>query len=277
MALSRARQRFIKATRVPDDDIDLERAALYIAQEAYPELAVEQFVEQLDKMADVVLQRLPEEAYPLRVMKAISEYLFGELGFSGNQLDYYNPQNSFLNDVLTRRSGIPITLSLVYLGIARRLDFAMVGIGMPGHFLIRPTQGEMDLFVDPFNGGEVLFLADCQERFQSLFGEQLPLRPEFLAPVSNRQVLARILTNLKAIYLHLGELDPLLAAIDRILILFPEAPIELRDRGLLYFRCNRWVESQQDLERYLAVKPDAPDRPAIRGLLDRIGQTPRDS
>jgi regulator of sirC expression with transglutaminase-like and TPR domain len=274
MALSRARQRFLKATRVPDDDIDLERAALYIAQEAYPTLEVEQFVEQLDKMADAVLQRLPEEAYPLRVIKAISQYLFEDLNFSGNQLDYYNPQNSFLNDVIERRCGIPITLSLVYLGIARRLDFPMVGIGMPGHFLIRPTQGEMDLFVDPFNRGEVLFLADCQERFQSLFGEQMPLRPEFLAPVSNRQVLARILTNLKAIYLQMGELDPLLAAIDRILILFPDAPIELRDRGLLYFRCDRWVESQQDLERYLAVKPDAPDRSAILGLLDRIGQAP---
>jgi regulator of sirC expression with transglutaminase-like and TPR domain len=128
MALSRARQRSLKATRVPDDDIDLERAALYIAQEAYPTLEVEQFVEQLDKMADAVLQRLPEEAYPLRVIKAISQYLFEDLNFSGNQLDYYNPQNSFLNDVIERRCGIPITLSLVYWRLRRRFFNGVAGL-----------------------------------------------------------------------------------------------------------------------------------------------------
>ena len=271
MDFSLARQQFLQATRQPDEQIDLERAALYIAQEEYPDLAVEAVVQQLDRMAAEMQDYLPTAPYPLKVVQAINRYLYEDLGFVGNAQDYYEPRNSFLNQVLERRTGIPITLSLVYLAIARRVNFPMVGIGMPGHFLIRPAVAEMEIFVDPFNGGEVLFLADCADRLQQMYGRPVPMPPQFLAAVTPRQFLARMLTNLKVIYFNQGNLTKTLAAIERILILFPEAPLELRDRGMLYFRLQRWVEARQDLETYLEKRPHADDRPVVQQLLKRIG------
>jgi regulator of sirC expression with transglutaminase-like and TPR domain len=273
MQLSLARQRFIQEVRQPDEYIDLERAALYIAQETYPDLDVEEYVAALDAMAEEVRERLPCEDYPLRTIKVINHYLYEDLGFRGNQQDYYNPQNSFLNDVIEYRVGIPITLALVYLGIAQRIAFPMVGVGMPGHFLIAPVQDEMAIFVDVFAGGEVLFAQDCADRLRMMYDGQLPMRSDFLVPITNRQFLARMLTNLKAIHLKQGDIEPLLAAIERILILFPEAPIELRDRGLIYYRLSRWMEAREDLERYLALQPRADDRHLISNLLEQIAKS----
>ncbi len=271
MHFSLARQRFLQATRQPDEQIDLERAALYIAQEEYPDLDVEAVVQDLDRMADEARDYLPVEPYPMKILQAINRYLYEDLGFVGNAQDYYEPRNSFLNQVLERRTGIPITLSLVYLAIARRVDFPMVGIGLPGHFLIRPAVEEMEIFVDPFHQGEILFLADCAERLQQVVGRPVPMQPQFLAAVTPRQFLARMLTNLKMIYFNKGDIAKTLAAIERILLLFPETPLELRDRGMLYFRLNRWVEARQDLEAYLEKVPQADDRPVVEKLLKRIG------
>jgi regulator of sirC expression with transglutaminase-like and TPR domain len=273
MQLSLARQRFIQEVRQPDEYIDLERAALYIAQETYPDLDVEEYVAALDAMAEEVRERLPCEDYPLRTIKVINHYLYQDLGFRGNQQDYYNPQNSFLNDVIEYRVGIPITLALVYLGIAQRIAFPMVGVGMPGHFLIAPVQDEMAIFVDVFAGGEILFVQDCADRLRTMYDGQLAMRSDFLTPITNRQFLARMLTNLKAIHLKQGDIAPLLAAIERILILFPEAPIELRDRGLIYYRLSRWMEAREDLERYLALQPRADDRHLISNLLEQIAKS----
>jgi regulator of sirC expression with transglutaminase-like and TPR domain len=273
MQLSLARQRFIQEVRQPDEYIDLERAALYIAQETYPDLDVEEYVAALDAMAEEVRERLPCEDYPLRTLKVINHYLYEDLGFRGNQQDYYNPQNSFLNDVIEHRVGIPITLALVYLGIAQRIAFPMVGVGMPGHFLIAPVQDEMAIFVDVFAGGEILFTQDCHDRLRKMFGGKLAMRSDFLTPITNRQFLARMLTNLKAIYLSQGDIDATLAAIERILILFPEAPIELRDRGLIYYRLTRWVEARQDLEQYLTIQPYADDRHLVTNLLEQIAKS----
>jgi regulator of sirC expression with transglutaminase-like and TPR domain len=205
MQLSLARQLFMREVRQPDEYIDLERAAFYIAQEAYPELDVEEYVALLDTMADEVRDRLPVEDYPLRTLKVLNDYLYGELGFKGNQTDYYNPQNSFLNDVLDRRTGIPITLALVYLSLAQRIAFPMEGIALPGHFLIRPVQSEMAIFVDAFNQGEILFEQDCETLLHKMFGDRIAMREQFLAPATNRQFLARMLTNLKATYASSGD------------------------------------------------------------------------
>ena len=160
MDFSLARQHFYQEVQQPDEQINLERAALYIAQEEYPDLDVDEYLNALDMMADDVREQLPIESYPLKILKTINHYLYGNLGFAGNTENYYDPRNSFLNDVIDRRTGIPITLSLVYLAIAQRLDFPMVGIGMPGHFLIRPIQEDMDIFVDAFSQGEILFPPD---------------------------------------------------------------------------------------------------------------------
>jgi regulator of sirC expression with transglutaminase-like and TPR domain len=270
MQLSLPRQRFIQAVRGADEDIDLEMAALYIAQEAYPELRPEVYVKRLDGMAEDLSARLPDTSYPLRLLKVMNQYLYKEQGFWGDRSQYYDPRNSFLNDVMDRKRGIPISLSLVYLSLAKRIGFPMEGVSFPGHFLIRPLYGEMMVFVDAFDGGEILFEEDCRLRLDQMFNQTLALRPEFLERASHRQFLARMLTNLKANYFGTGELELAYGAIERILILFPDAPIELRDRGLLLYRMRRWVESREDLERYLMVKPDAEDRSAVEEILARI-------
>jgi len=272
MDFSLARQHFYQEVQQPDEQINLERAALYIAQEEYLDLDVDEYLNALDMMADDVREQLPIESYPLKILKTINHYLYGNLGFAGNTENYYDPRNSFFNDVIDRRTGIPITLSLVYLAIAQRLDFPMVGIGMPGHFLIRPIQEDMDIFVDAFSQGEILFPQDCQDRLNQMSGQSVEMQPQFLAAVTPRQFLARMLTNLKATYLSRGEMEKVLAAIERILLLFPNAAFELRDRGILYFRTNRWIEARQDLEAYLDALPMADDRDTIRKLLNRIGQ-----
>jgi regulator of sirC expression with transglutaminase-like and TPR domain len=277
MQLSLARQLFIREVRQPDEYIDLERAALYIAQEAYPNLDIEEYVAALDTMAEEVREQLPLEDYPLRTLQVLNQYLYQDLGFQGNQTDYYNPQNSFLNDVIDRRTGIPITLSLVYLSLAQRIAFPMVGIGLPGHFLIRPLQNQMEVFIDAFNQGEILFAQDCEALLQKMFGDRLAMQEQFLEPVTNRQFLARMLTNLKAIYASEADLEGILAATERILILFPDAPVELRDRGMILFRLQRWVEARQDLERYLSVLPTANDRRMIENLLEHMQNTLLDS
>ncbi|NEN96226.1 MAG: hypothetical protein F6K50_11985, partial [Moorea sp. SIO3I7] len=134
MDFTSGRQGFYTEINQPDDQIHLAKAALYIAQEEYPDLAIDDYLNALDVMASDVEERLPEQRYPLRVIKTLNQYLYDDLGYSGNRSDYYDPGNSFLNQVIDRRTGIPITLSVVYLEVARRLDFPMVGIGMPGHF-----------------------------------------------------------------------------------------------------------------------------------------------
>jgi regulator of sirC expression with transglutaminase-like and TPR domain len=265
-----SRQLFYQEIHQPDSQINLERAALYLAQEEYPDLDVEAYLNGLDTMAAEVTERLPQELYPLRMVQTINRYLYDDLGFCGNTREYYDPRNSFLNQVIDRRTGIPITLSLVYLAIAKRLEFPMVGVGMPGHFLIRPVADEMEVFVDPFHRGEVMFPQDCQQRLSQLFGETVQIQPQFLETVTPPQFLARMLTNLKAIYLNQGDLLRTLAAIERILLLFPKAPMELRDRGILYYHLDRLSEARQDLIDYLKLFPQAEDAIAVQHLLDRI-------
>lgn len=265
-----ARQRFYQEIHQPDDQINLAQAALYLAQEEYPDLEVEEYLNALDTMAMEVSERLPSAPYPLRVIQTLNQYLYDDLQFRGNTEQYYDPCNSYLNDVIDRRLGIPITLSLVYLEIADRIEFPMVGVGMPGHFLIRPAVEEMQVFVDPFHQGEVLFPEDCQQRLSEIFNRPVELRPEFLATVSRRQFLMRMLGNLKAIYLSHHQTSKALAAVERMLLLFPDAVAEQRDRGLLYYQLRRWSEARLDLTSYLEQSPAAQDATSIRGLLNQI-------
>ncbi len=270
MPFSSTRQRFHQAIYQPE--INLSEAALYIAQEEYPALDPDAYLNALDTMAEEVQERLPVERYPLRIIRIINQYLYDDLGFTGNTLDYYNPRNSFLNQVIDRRTGIPITLSLVYLEIAKRVDFPMVGVGMPGHFLIRPSCEEMEIYVDPFHRGEILFAQDCQERLAQIYGPSVALQPAFLEPISPQQFLSRILTNLKHIYIQRSEFQKCLAAVERILLIFPEAAEELRDRGILHYQLGHWTEACRDLEIYLANNPHAKEIVLIRQLLSRMAR-----
>ncbi|MBD2610947.1 MAG: SirB1 family protein [Nostoc sp. ZfuVER08] len=270
MNFSLARQYFYQEIQQADEEINLAKAALYIAQEEYPDLDPEEYLNTLDTMAWELEERLPQERYPLRMIQTINQYIYEDLGFSGNKIDYYDPRNSYLNDVIDRRLGIPITLALVYLEIARRIDFPMVGIGMPGHFLIRPDLPDMEIFVDAFNSGEIIFAEDCQERLSQLYQQPVTLQPEFLAVVTNRQFLARMLTNLKFIYLKQQKLEKTLGAVERILLLFPDLTLELRDRGLIYYQLGYYPQAAQDLQTYLLKVPDAQDAAVIRRLLGEL-------
>lgn len=270
MNLPLGRLSFYQEINQPDEQINLAKAALDIAQEEYPDLDPDEYLNALDTMAAEVQERLPAQRYPLRVIQTINQYLYDDLGFTGNNENYYDPRNSFLNDVIDRRTGIPIALSLVYLEIARRIDFPMVGVGMPGHFLIRPQFEDVGIFVDAFHRGEILFEQDCRDRLAKIYQQSVQLQATFVEPVSSRRFLTRMLTNLKMIYLNRQELQKALATVERILLLFPDAPMELRDRGLLYFQMGRWAEASQDLNIYLAILPNAEDAGVIRQLLTQI-------
>lgn len=263
-----ARQQFLAEIQQPE--IDLARAALFLAQEEYPDLDPAVYLDTLNTIASVVADRLPAERYPLRVIQALNRHLYEDLQFAGNQQDYYDPRNSYLNQVIDRRLGIPITLSLLYLEVAKRLDFPMEGVGLPGHFLIRPAVADLEIFVDPFHQGEVLFAEDAQERLSQIYGRLIPMQPEYLEPTHPRQLLARMLTNLKMIYLNRNDFSRGRAAIDRILLLFPDAAAERRDRGLVAYQLGDWSQARLDLSQYLEQMPAAPDAVTLRQLLDRL-------
>jgi regulator of sirC expression with transglutaminase-like and TPR domain len=270
MGVNQARQRFQAEIQKPDTEIDLGAAALYIGQEEYPSLDCEAYLKRLDLMAKEVMGRLPDNRYPLKVIRTINQYLFSELDFQGNFQDYYDPRNSFFNEVMDRRTGIPITLSLVYLELAKRLDFPMAGVGMPGHFLVRPTLDEMDIFVDAFHQGEILFPEDCRDRIKQFYGQNAQLQPEHLAPIGPKLFLMRMLTNLKAIYLHQQDALKMIGILDRMLLLFPEAVSEQRDRGLIHYRLGNFSPAQVDLQQYLSARPDAHDTFEIQQVLGQI-------
>ena len=264
------RELLVEELQKPADQVDLARAALYLALEEYPDLDIGAQLMVLDDMAATLREKLPQEAYPLKMIRALNQFMFDELGFRGNIKDYYDPRNSFLNEVLARRIGIPITLSLVYLELAKRIDFLMVGVGMPGHFLIRPTVDEMDLFIDPFHNGEVLFPQDCNDRFKQMFGDAAKLNLRHLEPVSPTTFLVRMLTNLKLIYLQQRDVKKALDAIDRILMIYPESVTERRDRGLIYYQQGELSKAYRDLEHYLYEIPDAMDAYEIRQVMHQI-------
>lgn len=253
--------------------IDLTAAALCLAQPFYPDLDGEAYLNALDTMADEVRERLPVEAYPLRIIQTLNRYLYDDLRFRGNTEDYYDPRNSFLNEVIDRRLGIPITLSLVYLELARRIDFPMVGVSFPGHFLIRPDRKDMSIHVDPFYQGEILFEQDCQERLAQIYGRPVDLQPEFFVAVTPQQFLIRMLTNLKQIYLNRRELESYLQIIEQMLIVDPDALTEVRDRGLAYYQLGRWDAARRDLEHYLSIYPQAQEAPLLRDVIQRIDRT----
>jgi regulator of sirC expression with transglutaminase-like and TPR domain len=206
--MANLRDLFLVEVSQPDGEINLARAALYISQIEDPNLDLDQYFHSLDQMAREIEIRLPESRYPLKVIQTIGQYLYDELGFYGNETDYYNPRNSFLSDVIDRRTGIPITLSLVYLEVAKRVNFPMVGIGMPGHFIIRPNFEDAGIFVDPFDRGEVLFVEDCRQKLMNIYQQDIPfIPPDMLQPVTNRQFLLRMLNNLQAVYLNQADFN----------------------------------------------------------------------
>jgi regulator of sirC expression with transglutaminase-like and TPR domain len=254
---------FREVVERPDDKIDLGRAALAIAQEEYPSLRVETYLERLDRLATTARDRSAEENSPYRLIACLNHVLFTQEGYRGNRDDYYDPRNSYLNEVLERRKGIPITLSVLYMEVARRAGLKLHGIGFPGHFLVKYVGDEGEIVIDPFDKGEVRTLEELQEMLDRLYGGKVAFHPDFLAPVSNRDIVQRMLNNLKAIYVRQEDLSRALSVAERLVIIDPTSPQEIRDRGLLYLKLDRAAEALEDLETYLRLAPDAADAEEI--------------
>ena len=227
------RQLFREAVSGPENRLDLGRAALFIAGEAYPGLDILRYVAKLEAMAAAVRPGVATTDAPILKIEHLNAYLFEERGFRGNTQEYYDPRNSFLNDVIDRRLGIPITLSVVYMEVGRRVGMPLQGVGMPGHFIMKYADPEEDIYIDPFNRGRILSREACEELLHDVYGEPVPFQETFLAPVSKKQILSRILMNLKAIYIHTKDYLKALSVVERQLIIQPDTEQEVKDRAAL--------------------------------------------
>jgi len=269
---SLARQRLIAMVSKADEAINLAEAALLIAQEEYPDLDIAAYLASLDRMADVVDTRSWDDQKPQARIEVLNHYLFDNLGFRGNLEEYDDPRNSFLNEVLDRRTGIPITISTIYLEIGWRLGMPLQGVGFPGHFLVKYLDSGGETVIDPFGRGEVLTVEGCQRRLDHVYGGRLQFQPSFLAAATKRQILARILTNLKRTYLAASDHRRVLAAVERILVINPDLGSELRDRGILRMELNQTSQAVTDLELYVRTCPGADDVEEIRKRLRGLRQ-----
>ena len=255
----------------PDPDIDLARAALAIARSEYPDLDPGAYLGRLADLAREV-DRGGRPADALCRVHRLRERIFEDLGFQGNRAAYFDPRNSFFNDVLDRRLGIPITLSVLLMEVGRRVDLPLVGIGLPGHFIVGARVDGEQVLLDPFNAGALLTAQACRELVAQAVGRPVALRPAHFAPVTSRHMLERMLGNLKGIYWRAGRWDKVIAVIDRLLVLSPAAGGERRDRGVAWSRLGEVQRGIADWERYLVEFPDAPDREQVRGELRRVRQ-----
>lgn len=263
---------FAELTGGPDDRVDLARAALAIAHWEYPALEVDAYVERLDGLARGV-DGPRRSTDPLGRLHRLREYLFVEQGFAGNRADYYDPRNSFLNDVLDRRQGNPITLSLVLMEVGKRLGLAVEGIGLPGHFIAGARFGDSQILLDPFNAGALLTPEACEKLVGRALGRKVALKSENFAAVTRRQFLSRMLANLKGIYWQREAWDRVVGVIDRLLVLDPKAAGEWRDRGLAWSNMGEVRRGLVDWERYLTEFPNAADHDAVKGHLRKARQT----
>ncbi|MCH1908620.1 tetratricopeptide repeat protein [Stenotrophomonas acidaminiphila] len=262
-----------------DDALPLLPTALLIARDEYPQLDPGRYDRLLQAHADHLRVEVAAIAeWPLKVA-AINHHLFNELGYSGNHDAYYDPRNSYLNEVVTRRLGNPISLALVQMEVCRRLGLPLEGISFPGHFLVRLPVEEGVLVMDPFNGGRPLGVDELRERARNNLGGEAPddqVLAQILDPAPARAILMRMLRNLYGVYAEREEWDRAARSADRILKLAPEQSEALRDRGLAYLRLDHRAGARADLSLYLRREPDAADAAQVREqLIDLGGERPQ--
>ena len=270
-----ALQRFAALVEPAQEDasIDLATATLAIARTEYPLLEASHYLTRLETLANRVRARMRSNPTAREIITLLNRVLFEEEGLRGNRDDYYDPRNSFLNDVLDRKLGIPITLSVVYMEVARRVGFPIAGTGMPGHFLLKHhdvMSGE--ILVDPFNRGRIVGSAECQQRLDEIYSGKLELKPEFTQAVTHRQILTRVLNNLRQIYFTRRNLSKGLMILDLLLAIPPRDPDLLRERGLVRLSLEQHLGAAQDLGTYLQLRPDAPDADDVCETLDMLRQ-----
>jgi regulator of sirC expression with transglutaminase-like and TPR domain len=253
-----------------DEEINLARAALLVAREEYPQLPEERYLGRLDLLAEETRDRLDDENAHLLVLQELLNSLYNRHGFRGNRDAYYDPRNSFLNDVLDRGLGIPLTLGIVVLEVGWRLGLPLEGVNFPGHFLVRFRGDAIDLLIDPYDGGAVRFEDEAQELLDRVYGGMIRVQESFLKAASKREMLVRLLMNLKSIFLNVRDHERALAAVERILLIRPIAAAEIRDKGVILARMGRRIEALEQLEAYLSVCPDAADSERILALVEDL-------
>jgi len=260
---------FARYMKRPEREIRLDEAALLLARTEYPALDLAAQLARLDALA---ARAECDPAWPPHTNIAhLNRLLFEEEHFSGNEEDYDDPRNSYLNDVLDRAKGIPITLALVYQEVARRRGLPVVGVGFPGHFLAKYVSPSGDILLDPYARGAILTPEDCEQRLKAQFGEHAQFRPEFLAASPSKRILVRMLTNLKGSYFRRRDYDKVLMMIDLSLGMDPGSRQEIRDRGMIYYLLKRYREAMGDFNSYLSLcTPDDPEIKDVQSVMHRI-------
>ena len=264
-------QEFIsKYTDLPDNSIPLFKASLGIALIEYPKLDIDEQIAKLEEVTEDAKTRVGSTGDEDEVINVLNTYLFDELGFKGNSVDYYNPHNSLLNDVLERRTGIPITISTIYLEVAWNLGLDVHGVGFPGHFLVGCKTRKETKYLDPFNGGRQLDKLGMIKILDRVYHGKLGFDESFLRPVSKRMILVRMLNNMRGNYLENGNLRRALDAINCITQLIPTSAPDMKDRGLLNYQLRNYDSALQDFSTYLKLVPDGEESDLIRKALEDI-------
>lgn len=266
--LDAALEGFAREVNQPEAEINLARAALVMGLFEYPDLDVPGYLGRLDRLAEAAGRAIRSAELPALVL---AQFLFETLGFAGNARNYTDPRNSFLNEVLERRLGIPISLSVLYLEVAHRAGVNAEGVGLPGHFIVRVVldNGQV-IYLDPFHGGAILSEEDCRERVRSITDGKLPFHEAFLNPVGVRYILVRMLNNLKNYYASANDFARAAKVVERLLILNPNDLNEVRNLGLLYGTLGKRRQAVALLETYLQSRPGAHDAEAVKQYLHSI-------
>ena len=252
-------------SEIEDEHVDILRAALTLSRIHEPALDMEGYVHRVDELAARVAAKIDDPDDPVQIIAAMNDVLFREEMFRGNTVDYYSPRNSFLHDVLDRRLGIPITLALVYMEVGRRVGFQLFGVGMPGHFLVKHYDVDgHSILIDAFERGSIVTEDDCRQKLDSIYSGQVALQPEFLLPVTRRQMLTRMLNNLRSIYLSQRDFRRAVQVVDLILVIYPRSPEDMKQRAVLCYNLNDFRGALSDFEEYVKMSPDASDAEEIR-------------
>jgi regulator of sirC expression with transglutaminase-like and TPR domain len=268
METATAIQRFEELVSAPGETLDLAECAFTIAGAMQGHVDVAAEVKRLADLTNAATDFLTETEEGLARVNGLNEYLFDVLEFAGNVDDYYDPRNSLLNEVIDRRLGIPITLALIYIVVGRRFGMPLMGIGMPGHFLVR-HEHETAFFIDPYNRGVILSEHECVEQFERI-NAGMRWDPAFLSPISDRAIIARMLRNLGAIWTQRQEFEMAERVMTMLIALQPREPGHKRDRGVLRYRQGKTTATLADLESYIDPVNGAPDAWYVRRLVDRL-------
>jgi len=257
------RDDFVRAVEGPEPALDLARAALLVAAESDPRVDIDHQMHTLDSWAAELRSRLDPGWNNLQKLARLRNYVFEELGFRGDSQDYFSPNNSLLHEVMERRIGVPLTLSIIFMELGWRIGIPFEGVGFPGHFLVRLKGEPRDLVLDPFNHARTMHEDDCRRLLDEVTGGRVPYDGRLLASVTKRDIITRLLRNLKGAYLRSHQDEGALAAVERLLLLDPQDLDEVRDRGLLLYRLQRFGPALDALNAYLAGRAEAPDRDQV--------------